>query len=464
MFSGSRKALILGALCLAASPVAFAAGDEGAASHGPGSALLWFGLLLIIAKVAASFVERLGQPPVLGELAVGVLLGNLILLGMPFFEAAKSDVHIAWLAQVGAVVLLFMSGLETNIHEMRRVGGRAFLVACVGVAVPFALGVLLGPVLFEGMSQNGAIFLGATLTATSVGITARVFGDLGKSKTPEAKIVLGAAVIDDVLGLIILAGVSALVKAGVVGFGTIATITLVAVGFLAGAIVAGRFFAPYLGHWFSRIHSGEGMKFTLATSFCFILAWAAGEAGLAAIVGGFAAGLVLDPVHFRLFRKPEHAEKLEEYAAHLPVAHREQAVAHAEGETEKHVEYLVKPVAFLLVPLFFVKTGMDVRLETLFDPKLIGVALAITAIACVGKIVSGLAAGKVDKWIVGVGMIPRGEVGLIFAAIGRGLGVVTDDVFSAIIVMVILTTLLTPLALTYLLKRPSAREASPVIA
>ncbi len=466
----TRVGLVLGALLIAVAPLvsAGAAGTEGdvAASHGPGFSLLWVGILLLLARIAGALAERLGQPAVLGELFAGVLLGNLFLVGVPFLEGAKADIHVAWLAQVGAVILLFMSGLETNVDEMRRVGIRAFLVACVGVVVPFVLGAFVAPMFFVEMSRNGAIFLGATLTATSVGITARVFSDLKKSKTPEAKIVLGAAVIDDVLGLIILAVVSALVTAGTIGLGTVAGITLTATAFLLGAIVIGRLAAPRLGEWFSRIHSGEGMKFTLALSFCFILAWASGEIGLAAIVGAFAAGLVLDPVHFRMFRRSEHAERMREYVAHLPEEHRKGAVAHAEEEEEKHVEYLVRPVSFLLVPLFFLKTGMDVRLETLFDPSLLGVALAITLIAAFGKIVSGLAAGSVNKWVVGVGMIPRGEVGLIFAAIGKGLGVVSDEVYSVIVIMVILTTLLTPPALAWLLNRGprGAGEASAATA
>jgi Kef-type K+ transport system membrane component KefB len=295
------------------------------------------------------------------------------------------------------------------------------------------------------------------LTATSVGITARVFRDLGKIKMPEAQIVLGAAVIDDVMGLIILAVVSALVTIGAVSVGAVSWIIAKAILFLIGAIVIGQLSAPVLGRWFSRIHTGAGMKFTLAVSFALIFSYFAGLIGLAPIVGAFAAGLVLDPVHFRFFQRPKLSEELAQQAESVGVpAHKAELLRVAEEHSEKHVEELIEPLAHLLVPIFFVVTGMSVRLETLFDPKILGVALAITVIAFIGKYAAGLAAGKVNKHIVGFGMVPRGEVGLIFATIGQSLGVISDEVFSIIVIMVILTTLLTPPILSHLLKKAPA--------
>jgi len=186
-----------------------AAGGE--AAHQVSKTFLWICIIIMCAKLS-NVVERFGQPAVLGELIVGILLGNLYLIGITFFEAAKQDAIIAFMAQVGVILLLFLTGLESDLHEMRRVGMRALLVALVGVLAPMALGIyVVGPFLLPGLSFNTYLFIGATLTATSVGITARVFQDLGKIKTPEAQIVLGAAVIDDVLGLMLLAIVSAIV-------------------------------------------------------------------------------------------------------------------------------------------------------------------------------------------------------------------------------------------------------------
>ena len=423
------------------------------AQHSYASTLFWTAILLIAAKIA-SLVERVGQPAVLGELVIGVILGNLTLVGFTAFEAAEADPLILFLAELGVIILLFQIGLESNIQKMAKVGITALVVAIIGVVVPFALGTyLVGPWLMPGLDSNAYLFLGAALTATSVGITARVFKDLGKLQTPEAQIVLGAAVIDDVIGLIILAVVSAIATAGSVSGLTIVLITGKAIGFLVGSIVLGRLFAPFLGRAFSIIHTGVGMKFTLAIAFGLLLAAAAQVIGLAPIVGAFAAGLILDPVHFQYFKDLGIVSDVRQALKGVDPATQKKVEAVIEPHAERHIEYLVEPLGHFFVPLFFVMTGMSVNMATLFDPSIILVALAITVVAFVGKIVAGLGAGKVNKSLVGWGMVPRGEVGLIFATIGRGLGVVTDELFSVIVIVVILTTLLTPPILTYQLKR-----------
>ena len=421
--------------------------------HSYASTLFWMAILLLFAKLA-SLVEKIGQPSVLGELVIGVVLGNLALLGFTAFEAAEADPLLKFLAELGVIILLFQIGLESNIQKMTKVGIPAFLVAMVGVVVPFVLGTyIVGPFLMPGLSSNAYLFLGAALTATSVGITARVFKDLGKLQTPEAQIVLGAAVIDDVIGLIILAVVSAIATVGSVSGFTIALISGKAIAFLVGSIVLGRFFAPWFGNAFSRIQTGVGMKFTLAISFGLLLAAAAQAIGLAPIVGAFAAGLVLDPVHFRYFKDLHIVDDVRKAMKDVSPEVQKKIEEVIEPHAERHIEYLVEPLGHFLVPLFFVMTGMAVNLSTLFDPSIILVALGITIVAFAGKIVAGLAAGRVKKSLVGWGMVPRGEVGLIFATIGRGLGVVTDELFSVIVIVVILTTLLTPPILTYQLRR-----------
>ncbi len=387
-------------------------------------------------------------------------MGNLVLIGLDVFEPIKQDSIIAFLSELGVVILLFQIGLESNIQKMKQVGLRAFLVACVGVVVPFVLGTyIVGPWIMPGLSFTAYLFLGATLTATSVGITARVFQDLKKLHTKEARIVLGAAVIDDVLGLIILAVVSTLATVGTVGLGMISWITAKAILFLIGSIVVGQIAAPLLGKSLAKIHTGEGMKFTLAISFGLVFAYLSQQIGLAPIVGAFAAGLVLDPVHFSWFKEPEVVKEIKEVAKHATDDVKEKILHAIEPYTHKHVEDLIKPVGLFLVPIFFVVTGMNVKLETLFSVPILLIALGITLAAFVGKIVAGVVAGKVNKYIVGFGMIPRGEVGLIFAMMGKSLGVVSDELFSAIVVMIILSTLLTPPILTVLLNKQKEMPA-----
>lgn len=437
-------------------PAIMFATEEAETGHG-GFAMtfLWIAVILIAAKIS-SLVEKIGQPSVLGELVMGVILGNLVLIGVDLFEPIKQDSIIEFLSELGVVILLFQIGLESNISEMKKVGVNAFLVAIVGVVVPFVSGAyIIGPWLLPNLDPIAYLFLGASLTATSVGITARVFQELNKLKTKEAQIVLGAAVIDDVLGLIILAVVSAIAAGGTVTAIMVGGITLKAILFLVGAIVLGQLFAPRLSQLFAKIQAGVGMKFTLAIAFALLFAWGAAEIGLAAIVGAFAAGLVLDPVHFRYFKDAKVVQDVKRALKHADA--KDQVIMEVnsaiEEHSHRHIEDLIQPISYFLVPIFFVFTGMAVNLETMFDPKILGVALAITVVAVLGKICSGFVAGKVNKAIVGFGMVPRGEVGLIFAAIGKGLGVVSDEVFSIIVIMVILTTLMTPPILAALLKR-----------
>ncbi|MBK6430702.1 MAG: cation:proton antiporter [Anaerolineae bacterium] len=420
------------------------------------STFVWIVLILLAARTA-SLVERIGQPAVLGELLVGVLLGNLALVGLNGLEPIKTNEIIKFLAELGVVILLFQVGLESNVQQMRRVGMRALSVALVGVMAPFLLGAyLVGPLLLPGLPSVAYLFIGAILTATSVGITARVFRDLGQLQTPEAQVVLGAAVIDDVIGLIILAVVSAIVSAGTVDLGAIVGITGKAIAFLVGAIVLGQVLAARLGRVFSKIHTGLGMKFTLAIAFALLTAHFAEAIGLAPIVGAFAAGLVLDPVHFQHFEDPKIMADLRQAMVGAPAEVKARVQTVITHHLDRHIEDLLEPLGHFLVPIFFVLTGMSVRLETLLDPGTLMIALGITIVAFAGKMVSGLVAGPVNRVIVGLGMIPRGEVGLIFAASGRALGVISDQVFSIMVIVVILSTLLTPPLLTLFLRRATA--------
>ncbi|MBI4322494.1 MAG: cation:proton antiporter [Chloroflexi bacterium] len=417
------------------------------------TSFLWIAMVLLAARLSR-LVERFGQPGVLGELLVGVVLGNLGLLGIGVFEPVRSDALLAFLAQLGIVILLFQIGLESDVQAMIQVGLRASLVASVGVIVPFMLGAyVFGPWLLPGLGFEAYLFVGAALTATSVGITARVFRDLGKLQSTEAQIVLGAAVIDDVLGLIVLAVVSAIVTAGFVSLGTVGWIVLKAVVFLVAVIVLGRVLARHIGQLFSRVHNGISAKFTLAISFGLVFAYLAELFGLAPILGAFGAGLALDPVHFRYFKDPRVVDVVRGSLADAEPAVRERVLRVIEPYSHRHIEDLIEPLGYFFVPIFFVVTGAALRLETLFDLSMVLVALGVTCVALAGKIASGVAAGRANKWIVGWGMVPRGEVGLIFAAVGRSLGVISDDVFSVIVVMVILTTFVTPPVLAYLLKR-----------
>ena len=421
-----------------------------------GENLLWLAIILMSARLFSPLAERIGFTPVLGELLLGVVLGNLGLLGIQYFGTIARDPIIMFMAELGVIILLLQIGLETRLGDLVRVGARASMVGSVGIVVPFVLGAfVVGPLLLPGMDFNAYLFLGATLAATSVGITGRVFRDLGRLKMPEAQIVLGAAVIDDVLGLVILAVVTSLVEAGTVSVGEVSWIIAEAVLFLGGSIAIGRAMAPHLLRWISRLDSSHSMLFSLVLVVGLFMAWLAHAIGLAPIIGAFAAGLLFEPVFLKEFETPRMVQEIEQVLPEgYSAAQQERIRAVLARNTSHQHEHMLEPIGYFFVPVFFVLTGMQVDLSVLADPKVVGVALGVTAAAVIGKLVAGFAAGK-DKnpWLVGWGMVPRGEVGLIFAMVGKKLGVMSEEMFSVIVIMVILTTLLTPPILTLLLRR-----------
>jgi len=403
--------------------------------------VLGLAVILAAAKIAGHVAGRLGQPAVLGELLAGVALGSARYAGIPWFDGFDSDPSIAILAHLGVIILLFEVGLESTVRDMLRVGWSSLFVAVLGVAAPFAFGWAVGALLLPERSVYVHAFLGATLTATSVGITARVLRDLGRTRTPEARVILGAAVIDDVLGLIILAVATGAVAAADAGralsYGEFALTLVKAVVFLFGALSLGVYLSPRVFRVAARL-SGGGVLLATALVFCFLLAYLSARIGLAPIIGAYAAGLILEDVHFRQFV----------------------------DRGERQLEELVHPISSFLVPVFFVLMGMRVDVTAFAHTETLGLAAVLTVAAVLGKqaCALGVFGQSLDALTVGIGMVPRGEVGLIFANIGLGLTiggvpVVDRAVFSAVVIMVIVTTMVTPPALKWSLAR--SRRAAP---
>ena len=376
-------------------------------------------VVLLAAKLAGEVMERLGQTAVLGELLAGVLIGPGV-LGL----VREGDVLHA-LAELGVLILLFEVGLEADLARLLKAGPQAILVAVVGVVAPFAGGFAF----MHWLGHPGlvAVFVGATLTATSVGITARVLTDLGRLRDPAATVVLGAAVVDDILGLLTLAVVTGIAATGGVSMGGIAFLGVKSVVFLVIAVLIALRRAPTLVALIGRLQA-RGALLVSSLVFALTAAAAAEWIGLAAIIGAFAAGLILS-------RTDIHAQ----------------------------VEDRIKPVADVLVPVFFVTVGMKVELSALnpfSETAQLGVALALTIVAVASKLVAGLAVYHpgTRRWPVGVGMVPRGEVGLIFAGAGLAAAVVAPDLYSLLVVVVMITTFVAP-AWLKLLYRPAVATA-----
>jgi Kef-type K+ transport system membrane component KefB len=427
--------MALVSLACAIVPTAAWASEGTGHSDPVASVVLALALILVIARLGGEIALRLGQPEVLGELLAGVLLGNLALVGVTGLEYLETEPSLDMLARIGVLLLLFEVGIESTVQQLLKVGPSALLVATLGVIAPFALGWLVGTWLLPSASAYVHAFLGATLTATSVGITARVLKDLDRSQTAEARVILGAAVIDDVFGLVILAVVSGIIVAASEGQAispaAIGWMIVKAAAFLVGSLALGVYLSPKLFRAASKLKS-RGVLLALGLAFCFLLSWLANRIGLAPIVGAFAAGLILEQLHFRNFvDRGEHS-----------------------------LDELIHPIASFLVPIFFVLMGMRTDLRSFAEPGLASLAAALTLAAIIGKQVCslGVLAKNIDRLSVGIGMVPRGEVGLIFANIGLTLSVgseriVDRRIFSAVVVMVIVTTIVTPPALKWSLTR-----------
>jgi Kef-type K+ transport system membrane component KefB len=380
-------------------------------------------VVLIAAKVAAEVAERVRVPAVVGEILAGLAIGPSA-LGL-----VGGDDVLRVLGELGVILLLLEVGLQMDLAELGAVGRASMLVATIGVAMPFALGFAVA----SGFGHTGdtAIFVGAALTATSVGITARVFGDLRALTSAEARTVLGAAVADDVMGLVILTVVVRVVTEGSVSIGTVLAVVGVAISFLVAGGALGVRLTPHLFQLVHRVSRSAGTMVALALAFALAFAELATIAKLAPVVGAFVAGLSL--------ARSAHAERIR----------RE-----------------LTPVGHLFVPVFFLQIGIDADVGAFIRPNVLGLAAALFAVASVGKLVASFGAmgSPGDRMLIGLGMLPRGEVGLIFAAIGLREGIVGNTLYTALLLVVLATTLVTPPLLRWRLQhtRRARRAAASV--
>jgi Kef-type K+ transport system membrane component KefB len=396
-------------------------------------------LVLTAAKIGGLLARSIHLPVVLGELFAGVILGNMTYLGFGFFEEIRNDLSLAILAELGVIILMFEVGVESTTKKLLQVGWNAIMVAIVGVVVPFLLGFVVVRLFFPDLTLWVDIFIGATLCATSIGISARVLKDIGKVQSPEGRTILGAAVVDDVLGLMVLTVVVALIGSTVSPSleenalaGKVIVIVLKAFGFLAVGTFLGVIFSKQLYRWAAKLQL-RGMLLTLSLTLCFAFAFLAHIFGLAPIVGAFAAGLILEPEHSQIFKEQE----------------------------KESLENLLLPLSTIFVPIFFLHVGMQVDFGALFSFETLVLGMTLSIAAFVGKMACAAVVATrrvwVDRWSIALGMVPRGEVGLIFAGIGaslefEGAPLLHPGLYAAVIIMVFLTTAITPPLLAKRLK------------
>jgi Na+:H+ antiporter len=381
-----------------------------------GAFLLALIAIFISAKLFGELAERVGQPAVLGELIGGAIIG---VSGLRLVDAHDSTIYL--LAQLGIILLLFLIGMDTELDKLLNVGVAAVVVAVVGVAATFSGGFALGH--FLGYDNIVSIFLGGALSATSVGISARVLSDLGHLRDRESQIILGAAVVDDLIGVVLLTLVGRIAHGDDLTPASVVWMTIVSFGFVILAIALGSWLAPALMRLIDRIQVARGLFFA-SLVFAFALAYLAQRVGSAIIIGSFAAGLVL-----------------------------------ARTDKCREIERQVHDVAHFFVPIFFVTVGAAIDVHA-FTSHVLLTGLGLAGIAVVGKFLAGFTAvGRgLRRSVIGVGMIPRGEVSLIFAQIGLTSGLLSEGLYSAVALMVMVTCLITPLLLRALLPQHTPEE------
>lgn len=398
---------------LAASPVG--ALPEGLLTLGQLLASLV--VIYVASKIGGELALRLKQPAVLGELVAGLVVG------VSGFRLVNPEQPVlVLLAQVGVTLLLFEVGLDSNLRSLFKVGSQALAVALVGMLLPFGLGY--GVIKFAGATNLVSVFVGASMTATSIGISAKVLTDLGYLQRTEGKIILGAAVFDDILGVVLLSVVS-----GIAGGTTLEPLKVLqivgtSIGFLVGAIVIGKLAMPFFLRVVRTLQT-RGDLLTASLVFAFTLAFLAEQLGSAAIIGAFAAGLVL-----------------------------------AETDKRCDLEARVHPVTDFFLPIFFITVGAGVNLALLGNQQALFLATALTLTAVLGKLMCGYATfgTQANKLAIGAGMVPRGEVGLVFASVGLDTGILSGVNHTAVVITVILTTFLGPVLLNLVLKSRSPRR------
>jgi len=367
---------------------------------------------------------------VIGEIIVGIIIGNTFLFD--FLELATNIEVLSVLAELGVIFLLFAIGLETPFSELKKVGGTAMLVAVLGVIFPFVFGYLL--IVYSGYPQIDALFIGAAMTATSVGITARVIRDMNLMNSIESKVIIGAAVIDDILGLVILAMVSGIASGGALDIVSIVIVAALAVLFVVAVVFVGSGMLPRVRKHapkFKTLPPAIRLKrkispLAVALIVCFGLSAMASYVGLAAIVGAFLAGMVF--AEFKdLFQVEEQFGAINEF----------------------------------LVPFFFLYIGISVDLATFGGVAILALLITFVAIATkfIGCGIGAYRLGAKSATIIGVGMAPRGEVGLIVASVGLSIGSISGDMFSVVVFMSLLTTLIAPPLLSYAFRWKMGRTA-----
>lgn len=414
---------------------------------------LWLALSILMSR-GLSIVKKIGLPVVTSEILAGIVLGHLYLFGITTFIGMSHNEIIQFLAEIGAMILMFEIGLETQIKDISSKLLSGIKIALFGTILTFSGGYYLSHFFYPDLSLKSRILIGVISAATATGISAKVFKDLKILGSSEVKLILTASLIDEVLSILCFAIVSGVLIAGNIEMETLITITAKTAIFFLLSISLGSKITPLLTRLSVKIHAGISMKIGLLFFICTLYTWLASVLGVAPVIGAFIAGLVIDPEHFKNFSQAKFLRELKQIANHTSDENtKAQILKTVHGHETRSLDELIKPLSNIFVPIFFTYIGLIFKLSDLMKPKIVLFAVSLLAVSLIGRIVSGYTEkGKFNKILVGLGMTPIGEAGLIFAVTGNQLGIINNDIMSAVILAVVLITIVTPILIRISLK------------
>ncbi|MBP9743027.1 MAG: cation:proton antiporter [Burkholderiales bacterium] len=422
--------------------------------------LLWLVIMIFLSR-SFSIVKKFGLPVVVGEILSGVFLGQLHNLGINLFQDTQSNMVVRFLAALGAIILMFEIGLESKLHDLKRNFKSGIKLAISGTIFTFIAGFLIAKWLIPNANLSLELLIGVITAATATGISAKTFKELGILQSKEVKIVLVASILDELISILFFGIISGMIIDAEFNLFNFSITLFQVTTFFVFAAIFGNWITPLLTNWSTKIHAGINMKIGVLLIICFLFSWVAHILGLATVIGAFVAGLILDQVYFKSFSKSNFFTRVRTLTTKVENQHlRDQFEQLIEHEEEKSLEELLKPLSHVFVPVFFIYIGLLLDLKQLFTAFTMTITLSLLLVSFLGRILSGylMQDKKINKLIMGLGMTPVGEAGLIFAVFGHVTGIINSSILSAVVSTVVISSIITPLLIKYAIRKHGIRQ------
>lgn len=442
-----KKNLLLTIILLCIASITYASNVITAESQNP-VVFLWLVVFIFLSR-SLSIVKKVGLPIVVGEILSGVILGDLGRFGITTFQSAESNEIIKFLAELGSIILMFEIGLESKISDLRKNFRVGFIVAITGSALTFIGGFLVSKYLIPNDNILRNLLFGVITAATATGISAKTFKDMKILRSREVKVVLVASIIDELISILSFGIISSMVLTATVNLFHVSVGLLQVIGFFVFATIFGQWITPFITKWSTKIHAGINMKIGVLLIICFLFSWIAYITGIATVLGAFIAGLMLDQIYFKSFAKSSFFVELRGIAQDMENTDVKQNLFNLiQKQESRTLEELIKPLSHLFVPVFFIYIGLMLKVDILFKANTLILTIALLSISFAGRIISGYCTKRncnFNNLLIGLGMTPIGEAGLIFAVFGKSMGLIDEVSLAAIVATLVISSIITPI-------------------